>query len=255
MEYRSKPPKTKVSLSNEGKANVNNDVSWSYDLVFACFPCLPFVSFLSFMPFLWRFLLDSFSPSFLSVDLVWSFPILSHAACTCLSSFCFSPVISFRLQVVFFIILFAFSSGGSLFRLLLRSGTKPKRREKRRQNSRQADWHGHSQELASLLPHPATTATTATATAGPSYASAAGFCLTTTSTAPPPPPSLRWLLVAPLLPLLLQLSLPLPLLVLRMCWRLCCCRCCHCCYCCRCCPPLLLPLLRLLLFLLLALHF
>ena len=153
-----------------------------------------------------------------------------------------------------FLHLFAFSSGGSLFRLVLRSGTKPKRREKRRQNSRQADWHGPSQELASLLPHPATTATTATATAGPSYASAAGFCLTTTSKAPTPPPTLRWLLVAPLLPLLLQLSLPLPLLVLRMCWRLCCCRCCHCCNCCRCCPPLLLPLLLLLLFLLLALH-
>ena len=52
MEYRSKPPKTKVSLSSEGKANVNKDVSWSYDLVFACFP-------LSF--FLFPFLLSCLS--------------------------------------------------------------------------------------------------------------------------------------------------------------------------------------------------
>ena len=34
---RFKPPKTKVSLSNEGKANVKNDVSWSSDLVLTCF--------------------------------------------------------------------------------------------------------------------------------------------------------------------------------------------------------------------------
>ena len=252
MEYRSKPPKTKVSLSNEGKANVNKDVSWSYDLVFACFP-------LSF--FLFPFLLsclscDGFCRIPFRLRFLSTFPIFSSpAAFTFLSRFCFSSVISFRLQIEFFIILLHFHPAVALFCLVLRSGTKPKRRQKRRQNSRQAAWHGPSQELASLLPHPATTATTATATAGPSYASAAGFCLTTTSKAPTPPPSLWWLLVAPLLPLLLQLSLPLPLLVLRMCWRLCCCRCCHCCYCCRCCPPLLLPLLLLLLFLLLALHF
>ena len=40
------------------------------------FPCLPFVSFLVFLPFLWQFLLASFPPSFLSVDPVFSFPIL-----------------------------------------------------------------------------------------------------------------------------------------------------------------------------------
>ena len=214
-------------------------------------PVFLFVSFLAFMPFLWRFLSDSFPPS-----IPFHLSYLFFSCCIyILVTLMFSSVISFRLQIEFFIILLHFHPAVALFCLVLRSGTKPKRRQKRRQNSRQAAWHGPSQELASLLSHPATTATTATATAVPSYASAAGFCLTTTSKAPTPPPSLWWLLVAPLLPLLLQLSLPLPLLVLRMCWRLCCCRCCHCCYCCRCCPPLLLPLLLLLLFLLLALHF
>ena len=187
MEYRSKPQKTKVSLSNEGKANVNKDVSWSYDLVFACFP-------LSF--FLFPFLLcclscDGFFRIPFRLRFLSTFPIFSSpAAFTFLSRFCFSSVISFRLQIEFFIIVLHFHPAVALFCLVLRSGTKPKRRQKRRQNSRQAAWHGPSQELASLLPHPATTATTATATAGPSYASAAGFCLTTTSKAPTPPPSL-----------------------------------------------------------------
>ena len=180
-----------MSLSNEGKANVNKDVSWSYDLVFACFP-------LSF--FLFPFLLSCLSCDgfcripfrlrfFLSISfyLFLFFP----AAFTFLSSFCFSSGISFRLQIEFFIIVLHFHPAVALFCLVLRSGTKPKRRQKRRQNSRQAAWHGPSQELASLLPHPATTATTATATAGPSYASAAGFCLTTASKAPTPPPTLR----------------------------------------------------------------
>ena len=103
MEYRSKPPKTKVTLSNEGKANVNKDVSWSYDLVFACFP-------LSF--FLFPFLLsclscDGFCRIPFRLRFLSTFPIFSSpAAFTFLSSFCFSSVISFRLQIEFFIILF-----------------------------------------------------------------------------------------------------------------------------------------------------
>ena len=112
MEYRLKPPKTKVSLSNEGKANVNRDVSWSYDLVFACFP-------LSF--FLFPFLLsclscDGFCRIPFRLRFLSTFPIFSSpAAFTFLSRFCFSSVISFRLQIEFFIILFAFSSGGCAF--------------------------------------------------------------------------------------------------------------------------------------------
>ena len=156
-------------------------------MVFACFP-------LSF--FLFPFLLsclscDGFCRIPFRLRFLSTFPIFSSpAAFTFLSRFCFSSVISFRLQIEFFIILLHFHPAVALFCLVLRSGTKPKRRQKRRQNSRQAAWHGPSQELASLLPHPATTATTPTATAGPSYASAAGFCLTTTSKAPTPPPSL-----------------------------------------------------------------
>ena len=52
---------------------------------------------------------------------------------------------------------YSFHPAVSFSRLVLRSGTKPKRRQKRRQNSRQAAWHEPGQELANLLPHPATT--------------------------------------------------------------------------------------------------
>ena len=112
-------------------------VVWSLPV----FPCFPFVSFLAFMPFLWQFLLASFPPSFLSVDPGFSFPILFllllHLHCVkFLLSACkysFHPAVSFS-------------------RLVLRSGTKPKRRQKRRQNSRQAAWHEPGQELANLLP-------------------------------------------------------------------------------------------------------
>ena len=115
MEYRSKPPKTKVSLSNEGKANVNKDVSWSYDLVFACFP-------LSF--FLFPFLLsclscDGFCRIPFRLRFLSTFPIFSSpAAFTFLSRFCFSSVISFRLQIEFFIILLHFHPAVALFCLV-----------------------------------------------------------------------------------------------------------------------------------------
>ena len=148
-------------------------LSFCFLSCFHAFPVTVSVGFLSafdsFPPFLSFFLLLHLHSCLASV-----FPLAFLSACklNSLSSFLhFHPAVA-------------------LFRLVLRSGTKPKRRQKRRPNSRQAAWHGPSQELASLLPHPATTATTATATAGPSYASAAGFCLTTTSKAPTPPPSL-----------------------------------------------------------------
>ena len=188
-------------------------VGWSLPV----FPCLPFVSFLVFMPFLWQFLLASFPPSFLSVVPVCFFPILFflllhlHFVKFLLSAckYFFYPAVSFS-------------------RLVLRSGTKPKRRQKRRQNSRQAAWHELGQEQANLLPHPATTATTTIATAGPSCAFAAGICLTSTSKAPTAPASPRLLL------LLMQLLLMLMLLVLVAAGS-CCCDCCLCCRCCRWC--------------------
>ena len=118
----------------------------------------------------------SFPPSFLSLDPGFSFPILFllllhlHSVKFLLSAckYSFHPAVSFS-------------------RLVLRSGTKPKRRQQRRQNSRQAAWHEPGQELANLPPHPATTATTTIATAGPSCAFAAGICLTSTSKAPTAP--------------------------------------------------------------------
>ena len=155
------------------------------------------------------------------------FPFL----CSCLScdSFCWLP---FRLRffllfpfvffpILFFLLLhlhfvkfllsactYFFYPAVSFSRLVLRSGTKPKRRQKRRQSSRQAAWHELGQEQANLLPHPATTATTTIATAGPSCAFAAGICLTSTSKAPTAPASPRLLL------LLMQLLLMLLVLVL-----------------------------------------
>jgi hypothetical protein len=117
-------------------------VVWSLPV----FPCLPFVSFLVFMPFLCQFLLASFPPSFLSVDPVCFFPILFF--------------LLLHLHFVKFLLSackYSFHPAVSFSRLVLRSGTKPKRRQKRRQNSRQAAWHEPGQELANLLPHPATT--------------------------------------------------------------------------------------------------
>ena len=96
--------------------NVKNGVVWSYclglymfSLVFLLFPfllsCLLCDSF-CLLPFCLRF----------SVHLTFSFPIcffLLHFHVCQVSVF--PPVISFRLQIVFFIILFAFSSGGFVF--------------------------------------------------------------------------------------------------------------------------------------------
>ena len=123
---------------------------------------------------------------------------------SCFSSCCIYILSSFWKYSFYPAVLFS--------RLVLRSGTKPKRRQKRRQNSRQAAWHELGQEQASLLPHPATTATTTIATAGPSCAFAAGICLTSTSKAPTAPASPRLLLL--LMQLLLMLMLMLLVLVL-----------------------------------------
>ena len=98
---------------------------------------------------------------------------------------------SFRLQVVFFSNFSAFSSsGGFVFPLVLRSGTKLKRMQKLRQTKQQEASNGPGQELANLTPHPSTTATTTIATVGPTYAFAAGIRLTSTSKAPAPPQSM-----------------------------------------------------------------
>ena len=204
-------------------------------------PCLPFVSFLVFMPFLCQFLLASFPPSFLSVDPVCFFSYLVFPP----AAFTFCQVSAFRLQVFF-------HPAVSFSRLVLRSGTKPKRRQKRRNNSRQAAWHELGQEQANLLPHPATTATTTIATRGPSCAFAADICLTSTSKAPRAPASPRLLLLLMqlllmllvlvlvaagscccdlLLPLLLLL-LPLLLPLLLQCYCYCSCSCCLRCHCC-----------------------
>ena len=171
-----------------------------FSLVFLLFPfllsCLSCDSF-CWLPFRLRF--------FLLVPFVFSFFLLLHlhfvkfllSAC----KYSFHPAVSFS-------------------RLVLRSGTKPKRRQKRRQNSRQAAWHELGQEQASLLPHPATTATTTIATAGPSCAFAAGICLTSTSKAPTAPASPRLLLL--LMQLLLMLMLMLLVLVLVAAGSCCC---------------------------------
>ena len=162
-----------------------------FSLVFLLFP------FLCSWLLLGQFLLASFPSSFLSVVPVCFFPILFF--------------LLLHLHFVKFLLSackYSFYPAVLFSRLVLRSGTKPKRRQKRRQNSRQAAWHELGQEQASLLPHPATTATTTIATAGPSCAFAAGICLTSTSKAPTAPASPRLLL------LLMQLLLMMMLLVL-----------------------------------------
>ena len=75
MEDRLEPPKMKVSLYNEGKARVNNDVSWSYDLVFACFPLSSFCFLSCFHAFPVMFSVGFLSAVVSSVDLVLLFPI------------------------------------------------------------------------------------------------------------------------------------------------------------------------------------
>ena len=159
-----------------------------------------------------------FAPLFLSVDPGFSCPILFFL----LLHLRFVKLLLFLL---WFLSACKYSSSSflqfypavSFSRLVLLSGTKPKRRQKRRQNSRQAAWHGPGQEPANLLPHPATTAPTTIATVGPSCAVAAGICLTSTSKAPTAPASPRLLLLLLLLMLLLLMLLvpvPVPVLVL-----------------------------------------
>ena len=170
-------------------------VIWSYcRLVFTCFPLSSFCFLSCFHAF----------PVTVSVGFLSAFV-----------SFCWSvffPTLFFLLLHLHFVKFllsackYSFHPEVSFSRLVLRSGTKPKRRQKRRQNSRQAAWHEPGQELANLLPHPATTATTTIATAGHSCAFAAGICLTSTNKAPTAPASPRLLL--------LQLLLMLMLLVL-----------------------------------------
>ena len=229
-----------------------------FSLVFLLFPfllsCLSCDSFCC-LPFRLRFFL--LIPVFLFLYILFFLLLHLHfvklllfllwflSACKCSSSsfLHFHPAVSFS-------------------RLVLRSGTKPKRRQKWRQNSREAAWHGPGQELANLLPHPATTATTTIATVGPSCAFAAGICLTNTSKAPTAPASPRLLLLLLLLLLMLMLLALLLVLVLVLvlvavaaavtavtavsavtCCDLLwlavtccdCCRCCHCCCHCYCC--------------------
>ena len=170
-----------------------------FSLVFLLFP------FLCSWLLLGQFLLASFPSSFLSVVPVCFFPILFF--------------LLLHLHFVKFLLSackYSFYPAVSFSRLVLRSGTKPKRRQKRRQNSRQAAWHELVQEQANLLPHPATTATTTIATVGPSCAFAAGICLTSTSKAPTAPASPRLLL------LLMQLLLMLMVLVLVAAGSCCC---------------------------------
>ena len=156
--------------------------------------------------------------SFCFLSCFHAFPVtVSVGFLSAFVSFCWSllffPILFFLLLHLHFVKFllsackYFFHLAVSFSRLVLRSGTKPKRRQKRRQSSRQAAWHELGQEQANLLPHPATTATTTIATAGPSCAFAAGICLTSTGKAPtaPAPPRLLLLLLLMLMLLVLVL--------------------------------------------------
>ena len=109
--------------------------------------------------------------SFCFLSCFHAFPVtVSVGFLSAFVSFCWSrlffPILFFLLLHLHFVKFllsackYFFHLAVSFSRLVLRSGTKPKRRQKRRQNSRQAAWHELVQEQANLLPHPATTATT-----------------------------------------------------------------------------------------------
>ena len=109
--------------------------------------------------------------SFCFLSCFHAFPVtVSVGFLSAFVSFCWSrlffPILFFLLLHLHFVKFllsackYSFYPAVLFSRLVLRSGTKPKRRQKRRQNSRQAAWHELVQEQANLLPHPATTATT-----------------------------------------------------------------------------------------------
>ena len=214
------------------------------------FPCLPFVSFLAFM------FPVTVSVGFLSafVSFCWSrfffsYPGFSPAAFAFCQVSAFPPVVSFRLQIVFFMFFFIFIRWFRFsvwFCVLERS-----------QNEDTNEGKIDDKQLGMDLPRSWQTFTPILLPLRlRSYGFAAGICLTTTSKAPTPPP--RWLLLAPLLPLLClcfcQRFCHCHCCCWMCCW-VCCCAAAGCaggCHCCRCCLALLL-LLLLLLFLLLSL--
>ena len=210
-------------------------VIWSYcRLVFTCFPLSSFCFLSCFHAFP-----VTVSVGFLSAFVSFCWSVFFSYLVFPPAAFTFCQVSTFRLQVFF-------SSGGFVFPSGFAFWNEAKTKAKTRQNSRQAAWHEPGQELANLLPHPATTATTTIATAGHSCAFAAGICLTSTNKAPTAPASPRLLLLQLLLMLML---LVLVLVLVLVAAAVTCCDCCHCCRCCHCCH-LLLPLLLLLLLLL-----
>ena len=193
-----------------------------YGLVFASFPLSSF-RFLScfhvscdgfcWIPFRLRFFLLISFFLFLS----WFFLPAAFAFCQVSA---FPPVVSFRLQIVFFMFFFHFHPVVSFFPsgFACWNEAKTKTQTKAKLTTNNLAWTcpGAGQTFTPiLLPLRLR-----------SYGFAAGICLTTTSKAPTPPP--RWLLLAPLL----------PLLCLCFCQRFCHCHCCcwMCCWvCCWCC--------------------
>ena len=173
-----------------------NGVSWSYcRLAFTCFPLSSFCFLSCFHAF----------PVTVSVGFLSAFV-----------SFCWSrlffPILFFLLLHLHFVKFllsackYSFHPAVSFSRLVLRSGTKPKRRQQRRQNSRQLRMNlARSRQtffpillLLRQLPLPLR-----------GLVFAAGIYLTSTSKAPTAPASPRLLLL-----LLMQLLLMLMLMVL-----------------------------------------
>ena len=129
-----------------------------YGFVFASFPLSSFRFLSCFHVSCDGFCWIPFRPRFfLLISFFLFLSCFSPAAFAFCQVSAFPPVVSFRLQIVF-MFFFHFHPVVSFFRLVLRVGTKPKRRQTRRQNWRQRTWHGLAQELANLHPHPATIA-------------------------------------------------------------------------------------------------
>ena len=130
-----------------------------YGFVFASFPLSSFRFLSCFHVSCDGFCWIPLRPRFFLLISFFLFLSCFFSCCICiLSSFCFSSCGFFPPANCILHVFFHFHPVVSFFRLVLRVGTKPKRRQTRRQNWRQRTWHGLAQELANLHPHPATIA-------------------------------------------------------------------------------------------------
>ena len=203
-----------------------------YGFVFASFPLSSFRFLSCFHVSCDGFCWIPFRPRFFLLISFFLFLSCFFSCCICiLSSFCFSSCGFFPPANCILHVFFSFSSGGFVFPsgFACWNEAKTKANTKAKLTTKNLAWTcpGAGKPSPPSCYHCGSIAAATIATPLRSYGFAAGICLTT-SKAPTPPP--RWLLLAPLLPLLCH------------CFCQCFCHChCHCCcwmccwVCCWCC--------------------